>query len=85
MGESVDLALYAQVVNEGITVKVAELRGIPLQNGALKRYDNVGFHKNSFLEGDQALETLDKQHHVSIVNVLANRHYFALAIHSIEM
>lgn len=60
MGEGVDLALYAWVVIEGIAVKVAELKGIPLQDGASKRYDNVGFHKNSSLEGDQALETLDK-------------------------
>ena len=36
MGESVDPALHSRVVVEGVAVKVAEFRGVPLQGGASK-------------------------------------------------
>ena len=85
MGEGVDPALYSRVVVEGVAVEVAEFRGVPLQGGASEGRGNVGFYKGSPLEGDQALKTLDKQHHVPVVNILANQHYFALAIGSIKV
>lgn len=34
MGERVDLAFYVRVVVESLAVKIAELRGVPLQGGA---------------------------------------------------
>lgn len=64
---------------------MAESRGIPLQGGASKRCDDIGFYNGSLLKGDQTLKTLDKQYYVSVVNVLANQYYFALAIRFIEM
>lgn len=36
MGEFVNPTLYAQVVVEGIAVKVAKFRDVPLQGGASK-------------------------------------------------
>lgn len=66
-------------------VKIAKFRGIPLQGGALKGYDNIGFHESSFLEGHKALEMLDKEHYVLIVNVFAYRHYLAFFMCPIKM
>lgn len=85
MGKSVDLALYVQVVVESVAVKVAKLRGIPLQGGVLKRYNNIGFHKKSSLEGHKALEMLDKKYYVFVVNIFAYKHYLALFIYLIKM
>lgn len=85
MGECVDQALYARVVVEGIAVKVAEFRGVPLQGGALKGCGNVGFDKGRFFEGYQALETLDKEHYVPVINVLAHKYYLAFSMCFIEM
>lgn len=66
-------------------IKVAELRDVPLQGGALKECGNVDFYKSSLPEGGQALEMLDEYYHVLVVNVLTNQHYFALAICFIEI
>lgn len=85
MREDIDPALHSRVIVEGVAVKVDEFRDIPLHDGALKERGDVGFYKGSRLEADQALETLDKQHHVFVVNILANRHYFAFAMGSIEV
>ena len=85
MGVCVDPALHARVVVEGIAVKVTEFRGVPFQNRALKRCDNVGFNKSRFLEGYQSLETLDEEHYVLVINVFAHRHYLVFSMCFIEM
>ena len=85
MGEGIDPALHSRVVVEDVAIKVAEFKGIPLQSGASEGRGDVGFYKGSSLESDQALETLDKQHYVPVVNVLANGYYFAFAMSSIEV
>lgn len=70
IGECINLALYVRVVIEYVTVEVTELKGIPLQGGALKRCSNVGFDKNSILESNKALKMLHKHNDVPIVYVL---------------
>ena len=85
MGEGVDPAFYAQVVVEGIAVKVSELRSILLQGGALKRCGNVGFDKGRSLEGYQALKMLDKEHYVPIINVFAYRYYLIFPVCPIKV
>ena len=85
MGKGIDLAFHARVVVEDVAVKVAKLRGVPLKGGASKGRGNVGFHKGNPFEGDQVLEALDKQHHVHVVNVLANRNYLAFTMCFIKM
>lgn len=85
MRECVDPALHAQVVVEDIAVKVALFKGVPLQDGASKGCGNVSFDKSRFLEGYQTLQTLDKEHYVSVINVLAYRYYLAFSMRFIEM
>lgn len=85
MEEYINLALYTQVVVEGIAVKVAKLRGVTFQSGASKRYGNVGFDKSRFFEGHQALETLDKKYYIFVINVFAHRHYLAFFMCLIKM
>ena len=50
MGECIDPVFHSWVVVEGIAVKVAEFRGIPLKGGALKGCGNVGFDKGRSLK-----------------------------------
>ena len=85
MGVCVDPALHARVIVEGIVVKFTEFRGVPFQDKASKRCDNDGFNKSRFLEGYQALETLDKEHYVPVINVFAHRHYLVFSMCFIEM
>ncbi len=85
MEKGIDLVFHARVVIKGIAVEVAELRGIPLQGGALKGCGNVGFDKGRFLEGYQALKTLDEKHYVPVINVFAHQYYLTLSVHSIEV
>lgn len=85
MGEGVNPTLHFRIIVEGIAVEVAEFKDISLQGGALNRCSNVDFYKNNFFEDDQALKTLDKQHHVSVVNDLAKWHYFVLIMRFIKM
>lgn len=85
IGKGVDPAFYTRVVVEGVAVEVAEFKSIPLKGRALKRRGNASFHKNSPLKDNQVLGTLDKQHHVLIVNVLTNQYYLAFTMHFIEM
>lgn len=85
MGKRVNLVFHAWVIVEGVAVKVAELRGVSLKNGASKGCGNVGFYKGNPFKGDQDLEMLDKQHYVPVVNVFANWHNLVLTMHSIEM
>lgn len=66
-------------------VKVANFRGVLLQSEASKRYGNIGFDKSCSFKDHQALEMLDKEHYVSIINVYAYRHYLALFIRFIKM
>lgn len=72
IGEGVDPTLHSRIVVEGIAVEVAEFRGISFQDGVLEGRGDVGFYKGSILEGDQALEMLDKQHYILIINIFAN-------------
>lgn len=85
MEEGVDPAFHARVVVESIAVKIAKLRGIPLQGGASKRYGNVGFNKDHSLESYQTLKMLDKEYYVLIINVLAHRYYLTFSVCPIEM
>ena len=85
MGKGIDPAFHAQVVVEGVAVEVAKLRGVPLKGGASKGRGDVGFHKGNPFEGDQVLEALDKQYHVPVINVFANRNYLAFTMRFIEM
>lgn len=83
--ECVNLTLYNQDIIESITVKVIKFRGISLQGRASKEYSNVSLDKGSFFEGHKALETLDKEHYVFVVNVFAYRYYLAFFMHFIKM
>ncbi len=85
MGEGVDPAFHAQVVIEGIAVKVAKFRGVPLQDRALKGCSNVGFDKSRSLEGYQALKMLDKEHYIPVINIFIHRHYLTFPVRSIEV
>ena len=85
MGECVDPALYPRVVVESVTVKVAELRDVPFQGGASKRRGNISFNKGPSIKDYQALDTLDKKHHVSVIDILAYQYYFAFSMRSIEV
>lgn len=51
MGKGVNLALYARVVIQSITVKVTKFWGILLYGKVLKRHGDNSFHKSSSLEG----------------------------------
>lgn len=57
---------------ERIAVKIVELRGVSLEYGALKRCGIVDFYKNSPFKLDQALEMLNEEHYVFIINVFVN-------------
>lgn len=85
MGEGIDPAFHARVVVEGIAVKVAELRCVPLQSRASKKCGNIGFDKSRSLEGYQALKTLDKKHYVPVINIFAHQYYLTLFVCFIEM
>lgn len=85
MGECINPAFHARVIVEGITVKFDQFRDIPLQDKASKGRSNVSFDKSSSLEGHKALEILDKEHYVSIINVFIHKHYLAFSIRLIEM
>lgn len=85
MHKGVNLALYTRVVVQVIAVKVVKLRDVLLQSKALEGCGHVRFHKNSFSEDPEALEILDEQYYVFVVNVFTNRHYFALTICLIKM
>lgn len=41
--------------------------------------------QSNFLEYNQALEALNKEHYIFAMNVFANRNYFALAMQFIEI
>ncbi len=85
MEEDVDLVFHARVVVEGIAVKVVELRGVPLYGRASKGCCNIGFDKGRFLEGYQALKTLDEEHYISVINVFAHKYYFTFFVRPIEV
>lgn len=83
--ECVNLALHARVVDKDIAVKIVKLKGVLFQSGALKECGNISFDKDRFLEGYQSLETLDKKHYISIINVFAHKHYLAFFMRLIEI
>ena len=85
MWESINLVFHAWIVIERIVVKVAELRGVPLQIGALERYSNVGFHKSSVSKSDKALNMLYKEHNIPIVQTFFYQNHLPFFICSIEM
>lgn len=70
--EGIDPALHSRVIVKGVAVEIAEFRDVQLQGRALKGCGDVGFHKSSSFEGNQALKTLVEQHHIPMVNVFAN-------------
>lgn len=69
MGEGINQALHARVVIERITVKVAELKDIPLEGRASGRCDNVGLNEGSASEGHEALKTLHEENDIFLVHV----------------
>lgn len=85
MEKIVNLAFYAQVVDEGITIEVAKLKGVSLQSKAPKRCGDDGFDNDNFLQSYKALEILDKEYYVPVINVFIYRHYLAFFMRSIEM
>lgn len=85
MEKGVNLVLHAQVIVEGIVVKLAKFKDIPLQGAASKGCDDVSFHKDSSFKSHKDLKTLDKEYHVSMVNVFAYRYYLALSMRLIKM
>lgn len=85
MRECIKPAFHAQVIDEGIVVKFDKFRDIPLQDKVSEGRSNVSLDKNSSLEGHKALEMLDKEYYVSIVNVFTHKHYLAFSIRLIEM
>lgn len=85
IGESINPALYTRVIIERVVVKVAELRGVPLKDGALERCGNVSSDKGSVSEGHKALKTLHKEADIPVIYVFFYQYYFTLSIYSIEV
>lgn len=71
--KNVNLAFYIQIIIEGIGFEIVKLKATSLQSGVLKRYNNIGFYKGSFLQNDQVLKTLDKQYQILIINIFINQ------------
>lgn len=85
MGEGIDLTFHAQVIIEGIAIEVAELKGIPLQDGASKGCGNVDFDKDRSLEDYQALKALNEEHYVLVINIFVYQYYLTFSVHSIKI
>lgn len=85
MREYVDLAPYPRVIVKSIAVKVAEFRGVQLQDGALKWRGNIGFDKDRLFEDYQALEMLDKKHHIPVIDIFAHQYYLIFSMRSIKV
>lgn len=85
IGESINLALHAWVVIECVAVKVAELRDVPLQDGALEGCNNIGIDEGNVLESDKALKTLYKKHDVPIIYVSSYQHYLTFFVCPMEV
>lgn len=85
MGERINPVFYANIVIERITVKVAEIKDVPLQGKAWERCSNIGFDKGNTSESDKALKMLHKKHNVSIVYVFSHQNYLILSVCSVKI
>lgn len=85
MRECLNLVFHAQVVVEGITVKVAKFRSVPLKIKVSKGPSNIACDNSSFFGSHEALETLYEKHYISVLNVFAYRDYLTLSIYPIKM
>lgn len=85
MREGVNLAIHAWIVVESITVKVTKFRYVPLHSEALKACGNIDLDKRSSFKGHEALEMLDIEYYIPIVNVFAYRHYLTFFMRPIKI
>lgn len=85
MEECINLVFHAWVVIKCVAIEVAELKGIPLQGGALKRCGNVGLDKGSASKDDEALKTLYKEHNIPIIHVSIYQNYFIFSVYPIKV
>lgn len=67
MEEYINPVLHACVIIERVAAKVAEFRGVLLENKASKRCGNVSFKKSSASKGHKALKMPYKKYNISIV------------------
>lgn len=51
----------------------------------MERRGNIGFDKCYSLEGDQALETLNKEYHALVTNFFSHQNYFPFTVYFIEI
>ena len=85
MGKSINPVFHAWVVIEHVAVKIAELRGVPLEGEGSEGSDDVGLDEGSDSESDEVLKTLYEKHDVPIVYIFFYQYYLTLSMCAIKV